>query len=104
PQIGATGVTNLTTTGATGVFTIDASSLTPGTMYSFAAYATNSAGTTYTSPATTFATIQASTSTAVSASPTATFSSAGQSVTLGATVTAGSGTVNQGTVTFTVVD
>ena len=47
PQIGGTGVTNLTTTGTTGVFTVSASSLAQGTAYTFAAYATNSVGTGY---------------------------------------------------------
>jgi hypothetical protein len=56
PHIGGTGVINLTTTGTTGVFVSGASGLTPDTTYSFAAYATNSVGTTYTSPATTFTT------------------------------------------------
>ena len=49
PQIGGTGVANATTSGTTGVFTVPVSSLTPGTAYSFAAYATNSGGTGYTS-------------------------------------------------------
>ena len=52
PQLNGTGVTNLTTTGATGVFTVNADSLTPGAKYSFAAYATNSVGTSYTSVST----------------------------------------------------
>ncbi len=47
PQIGGTGVVNVTGTGTTGVFTVNASSLTPATTYSFAAYATNSQGTSY---------------------------------------------------------
>jgi hypothetical protein len=44
-------VTNVAVSGtpATGVFTLSALSLTPGTAYSYAAYATNSQGTTYTS-------------------------------------------------------
>jgi hypothetical protein len=51
PQLNGTGVTNLAVSGtpATGVFTLSALSLTPGTAYSYAAYATNSQGTTYTS-------------------------------------------------------
>ena len=49
PQLGGTGVTSATTSGTTGVFTVPVSSLTPGTAYSFAAYATNSGGTSYTS-------------------------------------------------------
>ena len=52
PQLNGTGVSNLTTTGTTGVFTVNASSLTPGATYSFAAYATNSVGTSYTSVST----------------------------------------------------
>lgn len=53
PQIGGTGVTKLTSPGTTGVFTLTVVSLTTGAVYSFAAYATNSVGTTYT-PITTF--------------------------------------------------
>lgn len=52
PQISGTGVTKVTTAGTTGVFTVNASSLTPGSEYSYAAYATNGIGTTYTSVAT----------------------------------------------------
>jgi len=47
PQLGGTGVTALATTGTTGVFTVNASGLAPGTAYTFAAYATNAQGTTY---------------------------------------------------------
>jgi hypothetical protein len=49
PQLSGTGVTNLAGTAATGVFTVNATGLTAGTAYSYAAYATNSLGTTYTS-------------------------------------------------------
>lgn len=49
PALGGAGVTNLTTTGSTGVFTVNATSLVPGTAYSFRAYATNSQGTGYSS-------------------------------------------------------
>ena len=49
PQLSGTGVTNLAGTAATGVFTVNATGLTAGTAYSYAAYATNSVGTTYTS-------------------------------------------------------
>ena len=49
PQIGGTGVTNVPGTGTVGVFTVDVSGLSPGTNYTFAAYATNSAGTGYSS-------------------------------------------------------
>ena len=56
-QIGGTGVTKVTNSGTTGLFTVNATSLTPGTAYSFVAYATNSIGTTYTSPVSTFTTL-----------------------------------------------
>jgi hypothetical protein len=49
PQLSGTGVTNVAGTAATGVFTVNATGLTAGTAYSYAAYATNSQGTTYTS-------------------------------------------------------
>ncbi|MBE2286955.1 MAG: cadherin-like beta sandwich domain-containing protein [Prosthecobacter sp.] len=49
PQINGTGVTKASTTGTTGVFTLSSGTLTPGTAYSFAAYATNSVGTSYSS-------------------------------------------------------
>jgi hypothetical protein len=49
PQIGDTGVTVVTAIGATGDFTIDVANLIPATGYSYAAYATNSVGTSYTS-------------------------------------------------------
>jgi hypothetical protein len=44
---------------STGVFTVNAVGLTLGTQYSFAAYATNSFGTTYTTPVSTFTTTAA---------------------------------------------
>jgi hypothetical protein len=47
PQVGVSGVTNLPAAGTTGVFSVKASALTPGAAYSFKAYATNSAGTSY---------------------------------------------------------
>src|SRR5204863_10077052 len=56
PIIGGTGVTKLSTGGTTGVFTVNAIGLAAGTPYSFKAYATNSVGTTYTSPVSTFTT------------------------------------------------
>jgi hypothetical protein len=49
PQIGGTGVTNAVGTGTTGVFTVGVSGLTASSGYSYAAYATNSIGTTYSS-------------------------------------------------------
>lgn len=47
PTIGATGVTKLASAGTTGIFTIPIAGLQAGTGYSFRAYATNSAGTSY---------------------------------------------------------
>jgi hypothetical protein len=47
PQVGVSGVTNLPATGTTGVFSVNATALTPGAVYTFKAYATNSAGTSY---------------------------------------------------------
>jgi hypothetical protein len=52
PRIGGSGVTNLTTGGTTGVFTLNAGSLSPGTTYSFSVYATNGVGTGYSSTGT----------------------------------------------------
>ncbi|MCX6954811.1 MAG: hypothetical protein NTV51_21855 [Verrucomicrobia bacterium] len=49
PQISGTGVTNVPGSGTTGVFTVNVTSLTASSAYSFAAYATNSAGTAYSS-------------------------------------------------------
>jgi hypothetical protein len=49
PQLGGTGVTNVAGTGTTGVFTVNATGLTHTSGYSYAAYATNSVGTTYSS-------------------------------------------------------
>lgn len=58
PQLGGASTVNLVDAAATtGTFTETASGLTPGTSYSFVAYATNSAGTTYTSPVSTFTTV-----------------------------------------------
>lgn len=47
PLIGGTGVTHAVANGTTGSFTVNASSLNPGTYYSFKAYATNAVGTSY---------------------------------------------------------
>ncbi|HEY2825680.1 MAG TPA: kelch repeat-containing protein, partial [Gemmatimonadales bacterium] len=52
PTIGGTGVTKVTVTGTTGVFTTNLTGLTAKSGYSFKAYATNSLGTSYTSVAT----------------------------------------------------
>jgi hypothetical protein len=47
PQLGGTGVTNVTGTGTTGVFNVNVSGLAPKASYTFAAYATNGVGTSY---------------------------------------------------------
>ncbi|MGC4007288.1 MAG: FG-GAP-like repeat-containing protein [Pirellulales bacterium] len=47
PQLNGVGVTKITATGTTGVFTVNATGLAPVTGYSYVAYARNSAGTTY---------------------------------------------------------
>ena len=47
PQMGGPGVTNVTGSCTSGVFTVNINGLAPGTVYSFAMYATNSAGTGY---------------------------------------------------------
>jgi hypothetical protein len=47
PQIDGSGVTKTTAAGTTGVFTTPVASLTAGTTYEFAAYATSAAGTGY---------------------------------------------------------
>ena len=49
PQLSGNGVTQLAATAATGVFTVNLTNLTPGTSYSFVAFATNVVGTKYTS-------------------------------------------------------
>jgi len=56
PLIGGTGVTQLTSPGTTGVFTVNATTLSANSDYSFKAYAINAAGTTYTTPVSTFTT------------------------------------------------
>src|SRR6185436_16712173 len=52
PQLGGVGVLNVSVTGTTGPFSVVVSGLVRGASYSFKAYATNSAGTSYTSAAT----------------------------------------------------
>ncbi len=61
PQIGAYGVTNVPATSTSGIFTVPVLNLTPGVLYSFVAYATNSAGTTLTTTIGTFTTLAAPT-------------------------------------------
>jgi hypothetical protein len=56
PAIGGTGVTKVTASGTTGVFTANVTSLTGNRGYSFRAYAINSVGTTYSSSTATFTT------------------------------------------------
>jgi hypothetical protein len=68
PQIGGTGVTKVTTSGTTGVFTVNVTGLSPNTGYTFKAYAINSGGTRYTSAAT-FTTVAANSAPTASASP-----------------------------------
>lgn len=52
PLISGTSVTQITSTGTTGSFTINLTNLTPNTAYVFKAYATNSTGTAYSSAGT----------------------------------------------------
>ena len=52
PQLSGSNVTNVTGTGTTGVFTTAATSLPSATQISYSAYATNSQGTSYTTPTT----------------------------------------------------
>ncbi len=54
PTIGGTGVTKVAIGSGNGTFMTDVTGLTLGTTYAFSAYATNSVGTFYTAPATTF--------------------------------------------------
>src|SRR5262249_46000730 len=50
PQLNGAGVTEVDDAGGTGTFAESVAGLSPGTGYSFVAFATNSVGTTYTSP------------------------------------------------------
>ncbi|MES2595494.1 MAG: hypothetical protein V4662_09170 [Verrucomicrobiota bacterium] len=52
PMIGEANVSNQVTAGTTGVFSLSVGSLSPSTAYTYAAYATNGIGTTYTSTST----------------------------------------------------
>ena len=47
PQLGGTAVSTMPDSGTTGVFTVNATGLSAGTAYTFAAYATSAAGTAY---------------------------------------------------------
>lgn len=68
PLIAGSGVTKVTASGTTGVFTAPASALTASTGYSFKAYATNAVGTSYSSVAT-FTTLAPPAPTIASVSP-----------------------------------
>ena len=95
PTLGGVGVTEIDDAAATtGAFIEASSSLTPGTVYSFVAFATNSVGTSYTNPVSSFTTPA---SAPVVASPTA-ISIAGTTATLGGTVvsTGGAALTNRG--------
>ncbi|MEO8617159.1 MAG: hypothetical protein ABI600_18620, partial [Luteolibacter sp.] len=90
PLVSGVGVTKVIGAGTTGVFTISATGLTAGTGYSFKAYATNSAGTTYTTPVATFNTLATAPNvTAPTSTPSTSVSSTSSttSATLGGTVT-----------------
>jgi uncharacterized repeat protein (TIGR01451 family) len=98
PTIGGTGVTEVDDpSGGTGVFTESVSGLTPGSGYSFVAFATNSAGTAYTSPVSTFTTLaRANPTISVAQQPAAAV--VGDSIAAKATVSGGFNPT--GTVTF----
>ena len=85
PTIAATGVTPVAASNATGTFTVNASSLTPGTTYSYAAYVSTYYGTVYTTVST-FVTATVPTVT----SPTATIITSA-SASLGGNVTSNGG-------------
>jgi hypothetical protein len=88
PLISGTGVTKVTTTGTTGVFTLAVSGLSMSTGYSFKAYATNASGTSF-SPVATFTTAAPASAPTVT-TPTSTSLTA-TSATLGGNVTADGG-------------
>ncbi len=92
PTIGGTGVTQVPASpggGALHAFTVNVSGLTPGTAYSYAAYATNVVGTRYSSVAN-FTTAKAATTTTLTSSPNPSLH--GQPVTFTATVNGAAGT------------
>ena len=72
PIIGGPGVIKATTGGTTGLFGVGVSALTASTNYSFKAFATNTSGTGYTSPASTFTTSVLAGPAALTATATAT--------------------------------
>jgi hypothetical protein len=81
PLIGGAGVTKVTASGATGVFTAPITGLAQGSAYSFKAYATNSVGTSYTSVAAFTTLTPPSITSPTSASITTTTASLGGNVT-----------------------
>ena len=88
PTLGGTGVTEVDDAATTtGVFTENATGLSGGTGYSFVAFATNSAGTTYTTPVSTFTTLAVAPTVATPTSA----SIASTTATLGGNVTANGG-------------
>jgi len=70
PQIGGLGVTRITSSGSTGVFTLGVTGLSGLAGYSFKAYAINGVGIAYTTPASAFTTLAADLSISVTADPT----------------------------------
>lgn len=66
PTVGGSNTTNVVGTGTTGIFTVGATVLPVATQISYAAYATNSQGTSYTSPVSTFYSLANPTSTLAS--------------------------------------
>jgi parallel beta-helix repeat protein len=90
PTLGGSGVSELDDSSAsTGIFTDTINGLTPGATYWFVAFATNSAGTSYTSPVSTFQTTAAPVMVTVTPSPSS--PTYGQAITFSAKVT-GNGT------------
>ena len=98
PLISGIGVTKVTATGTTGMFTAFVANLTASSGYSFKAYAINGVGTTYTTPVSTFTTAVTITAPAIS-SPTSAGITA-TSATLGGNVTSdgGSAIIERGVV------
>lgn len=86
PFIGGTGVTKVVGTAGTGIYSVNVTGLTPGTTYSFRAYAINAVGTSHSGEIGTFSTPRAPTIT----TPTVT-NVTSSSATLGGNVTSGGG-------------
>ncbi len=102
-QIGTTaGPATVSNGSATGIYTLP-SGTSAGT-YTIVASYTGAGGFTSSSDNTHTLTVNAASTTTTGSNQTATFSSSSQVVTLSATVTSAAGTVNAGTVTFTVLN